>query len=63
MKYFGIASLSIVTLTRIFQLKNNSSHAIHDVEHLRENTLPHYHGDERRFHHDELNYKEVKNKM
>ena len=52
MKYFGIASASIVTLKRI--LENHLSHADH--ENVRESTLVHYHGDERRYYHNEDPY-------
>ena len=57
MKRFGIASASIVTLKRI--LENHSSHA--NQENIGESTLVHYHGDERRFYHnDGDDYKQVK---
>ena len=57
MKHFGIASASIVTLKRI--LENHLSHADH--ENVRESTLVHYHGDERRYYYiDDPLYKQVK---
>ena len=57
MKYFSIASASIVALKRT--LENHLSHADH--ENVRESTLVHYHGDERRYYpNDDRLHKQVK---